>query len=303
MKRLLLLLAMLVFSFPATAQAQRATPDEVCNNLERDHAAAFQVLFVRDTGDAHDNCVVRVQNDEHQYTTPDAEVNRQFFRIGPSDGNPNNDVGFRWTEGAILFHATDSIPPERGERFLMEANNPRVAEFDDSHEAGGDNCFLWHVNLLPVPLNCTDIFYNFRRTEERPSVIGINPPPPPRDPVPPVTHPSFPVPLPTPILSTTVSHSSSAYRAFTTFTRLTVSNVPAKAKVRVTCTKRGCKAKTYKTTKAKSKPNIFKPFKKRKLKVGTKITISITAPGFVGKRITYTIRKSKIPSVKVRLRP
>jgi hypothetical protein len=87
------------------------------------------------------------------------------------------------------------------------------------------------------------------------------------------------------------------------FQRLVVNNVPAQARVRVTCTKRGCKAKTYKTTKAKRRLNLIKPFRKRRLKVGTKVRITITAPGFIGKRITYTIRKRKLPLSKLVLRP
>ena len=34
--------------------------------------------------------------------------------------------------------------------------------------------------------------------------------------------------------------------------------------------------------------------------MGTRITITITAPGFMGKKITYTIRKRKRPKSRVR---
>jgi hypothetical protein len=36
--------------------------------------------------------------------------------------------------------------------------------------------------------------------------------------------------------------------------------------------------------------------------VGTRVRITITAPGFIGKRITYTIRKRKLPLSKLVLR-
>ena len=50
--------------------------------------------------------------------------------------------------------------------------------------------------------------------------------------------------------------------------------------------KKGCpyKKKTFKNAKAKSKLNLRKPFKKKKLPVGTKVGITITATGFLGKR-------------------
>ena len=61
--------------------------------------------------------------------------------------------------------------------------------------------------------------------------------------------------------------------------------------------RKGCpfKSKTFKVTKARGKLNLKKSFGKKKLPIGTKITITITAPGFIGKRFTYTTRKGKAP--------
>ncbi len=43
------------------------------------------------------------------------------------------------------------------------------------------------------------------------------------------------------------------------------------------------------------KINLRKPFRKKKLPVGTRVRVTITAPGFIGKRFTYTMRKRKVP--------
>ena len=63
------------------------------------------------------------------------------------------------------------------------------------------------------------------------------------------------------------------------------------------------KTKRYRTSKARARLNLRKPFKKKKVPVGAKITITISAPGFQSKQITYTIRKRKRPSSRVRCIP
>ena len=47
--------------------------------------------------------------------------------------------------------------------------------------------------------------------------------------------------------------------------------------------------------KAKWKLKLFKRFKKRKLPIGGKLTVTMTAPEFIGKRFVYTTRKGKAP--------
>ncbi|HEX4669255.1 MAG TPA: hypothetical protein VH275_04690 [Solirubrobacterales bacterium] len=62
---------------------------------------------------------------------------------------------------------------------------------------------------------------------------------------------------------------------------------------------KGCpsKSKTYKVKKATRKLDLSKPFLDTKVPVGTKITVTITAPGFTGKRFPYVMRPSKAPKV------
>jgi hypothetical protein len=123
------------------------------------------------------------------------------------------------------------------------------------------------------------------------SVVPTPPPPPPP--------PSSP-----PLLLSTISARWLPFRAYTKVLSLSVNNIPAGGQVRVQCktkTKRqqgkGCpsKSKTYKVKEATRKLDLRKPFRDKKVPVKTKITITITAPGFTGKRFTYAMRPSKPP--------
>jgi hypothetical protein len=113
---------------------------------------------------------------------------------------------------------------------------------------------------------------------------------------------------PTTVVPSTVSIGSLAFPKFTKLTSLSVKNLQAGSSVLVTCKtkkkkqqKKGCpfKKKRLTTSGARARLSLTKRFKKRKIPVGTKIGITITAPGFLGKRITYTIRKRKVPKSKV----
>jgi hypothetical protein len=91
---------------------------------------------------------------------------------------------------------------------------------------------------------------------------------------------------------------------YTKVTTLAVNDIPANGRVRVQCKtkkkgqqRKACpfKSKTFKVTKARRKVNLLKPFRKKKLPLATKVTITITAPGFTGKRFTYKTRSGKAP--------
>jgi sugar lactone lactonase YvrE len=127
------------------------------------------------------------------------------------------------------------------------------------------------------------------------NVVGTPPPPPP--PPPPLT-----------VVPSTTSISSLAFVKFTKLVNLSAKNLVAHSTVTVTCKtkkkkqqKKGCpyKKKSFKNTAAKANLNLRKPFAKKKVPVGTHITITITAPGFIGKQIRYTIRKRKLPKSRV----
>ncbi len=120
--------------------------------------------------------------------------------------------------------------------------------------------------------------------------------------------PPPPPPPPAPIPST-VSNNFLAFRTYTRVTRLAVNDLLAGSRVRTQCRtkrkrqqRRGCpyKSRTVTTATARTRLNLLKPFRKRKLPVGTRITITITAPGAIGKRFIYTTRRRKVPK-RVRL--
>ena len=110
------------------------------------------------------------------------------------------------------------------------------------------------------------------------------------------------------MVPSTTSINSLAFAKFTKLVNLSVKNLQAGSTVVVTCKtkkkkqqKKGCayKSKRFTTSGARAKLNLRKPFAKKKIPVGTKITITITAPGFLGKKITYTIRARKLPKSRV----
>jgi hypothetical protein len=116
-----------------------------------------------------------------------------------------------------------------------------------------------------------------------------------------------PPPPPPTLLSSTVTNAWIPFPQFTKVFKLAVNQLPANSKVVVTCKtkkkkqqKKSCpyKKKTFKSAKAKSKLKLLKPFKKKKLPVGTRVTVAMTATGFIGKQFTYTMRKSKQPKTK-----
>lgn len=86
--------------------------------------------------------------------------------------------------------------------------------------------------------------------------------------------------------------------SFTRVVTLDVVNIsPADAVVAVTCRGRGCPFKSRRTElKGNAKPvRLTAIFKGRKLRVGTRIEIRITAAGAIGKYVSYTVRRSKVP--------
>jgi hypothetical protein len=112
-------------------------------------------------------------------------------------------------------------------------------------------------------------------------------------------------------IPSTVSNSWLAFAKFTKATRLRANNVLANSKIRVTCKtkrkkqqKKGCaKARTIKKKFAASRVNLIKPYRKKKLPVGTKLTVTITTSGAIGKRFTFTVRKRRVPKLTLRCLP
>jgi hypothetical protein len=177
--------------------------------------------------------------------------------------------------------------------------------FGDGGTAGGNS--VAHAfggpGTFSVRATATDAVGN-SRSDTR-SVQITNPPPPP----PPGGGGGGGGPQPLTVLPSTASINSLGFKKYTKLLTLSVKNLPAGATVRVTCKtkrkkqqKKGCayKSKRFTTSGARARLNLRKPFAKKRIPVGTKITITITAPGFLGKQVQYTTRKGKIPKVRVR---
>ena len=112
---------------------------------------------------------------------------------------------------------------------------------------------------------------------------------------------------PFPLLDVGIGNSFAFTRKTTTVKVLEVRRAPAGAKIKVTCKtakrKRGCAFKSKTLTSKGRTVKLVSLFKKRKLPVGTRITITVTAPSTIGKVVTYTTRKSKAPRSTVRCLP
>jgi hypothetical protein len=92
------------------------------------------------------------------------------------------------------------------------------------------------------------------------------------------------------IVNATLSTDYAAFRKYTRYKRLLLKNVPAGAKVKVTCKGKKCPAKhSAKLSK----------FAKKKLRAGTKLTIRVTKPGAIGKQFVIKIRAGKRPTLKI----
>jgi hypothetical protein len=106
----------------------------------------------------------------------------------------------------------------------------------------------------------------------------------------------------------TASINSLAFSTFTKLTNLSVKNLVAGTTVTVTCKtkspkqqKKGCpyRSKRFTVSGGRAQLNLRKPFAKKKVPVGTKITITIAAPNSIGKQIQFTIRARKLPKSRV----
>jgi hypothetical protein len=104
-------------------------------------------------------------------------------------------------------------------------------------------------------------------------------------------------------INVSVSFLFAASRKSTRFKTLEVKNVPKGATVAVTCAGKGCPTRKVKgkrralafTKRNASSTVALKPWVKKPLKVGTRLTISVTKPGSIGMVKGLTIRARKAP--------
>jgi hypothetical protein len=103
-------------------------------------------------------------------------------------------------------------------------------------------------------------------------------------------------------LVVTVGFNYKAGKRGTRLTKFVVKDVPRGATVDARCA-RGCSRKSYVKRGVRTTTIKLGPIAKRKLKVGTKITITVTATGTIGAVKTVTIRRLKAPTVATRCLP
>jgi hypothetical protein len=99
------------------------------------------------------------------------------------------------------------------------------------------------------------------------------------------------------ILNPTLSTDFDAFKGYTRYKRLVVKRVPKGATVTVKCKGKKCPARSFKKTRAGNVK--LTKFVKKKLRVGTTLTIRVTKPGAIGKQFVIKIRRGKRPLLKI----
>jgi Ca2+-binding RTX toxin-like protein len=107
------------------------------------------------------------------------------------------------------------------------------------------------------------------------------------------------------LLPSLVTNSWRLGPTFTTLRKLVVRNAPAGARIAVRCKGRGCK---FRGTKRKTVPRdlaavgLHRFFGKRHLRPGTRITVTVTATGLIGRTYTYRIVRNALPATTITCR-
>ena len=99
------------------------------------------------------------------------------------------------------------------------------------------------------------------------------------------------------ILNPSLSTRFAAFRRYTVYKRLVLRNVPEGATVTATCKGRRCPARSV--TLRRSGNVKLTRFLKKRLRVGTKLTIRVTKPGAIGKQFVIRIRRSRAPKLTI----
>jgi hypothetical protein len=142
-----------------------------------------------------------------------------------------------------------------------------------------------HVTMVQRRFTVAD-----RPTDTGGTTTSSSPPPPPPPPPTPPTEPQE-------IVNATLSSGFKAFRGYTRYSRLVLKRVPKGATVAVTCKGKKCPAKRF-TSKRSGNVKLAK-FAKKKLRAGTTLTIRVTKPGAIGKQFVITIRRGKVPKLRI----
>ena len=99
-----------------------------------------------------------------------------------------------------------------------------------------------------------------------------------------------------------LSFDFAAFRRFTTFSRMQVKGVPRGSVVRAKCTFKGRKCagkarKAFTKRNARGTVSLNKRYKRIRLRAGTRITVRVTKPGFIGAAKILDVRAGKRPKL------
>jgi hypothetical protein len=104
-------------------------------------------------------------------------------------------------------------------------------------------------------------------------------------------------PIVKPFVNSSVMSGFRLVGRFTVFRQLVLKRVPAGATITVTCKGSRCPARSLRRH-GRGTVRLAK-FARRKLRPGTRLTIQVTKPGFIGKRFVFTIRRGKAPTLAI----
>ncbi len=119
------------------------------------------------------------------------------------------------------------------------------------------------------------------------------------------TPPPAPTPQPSPVrIISPVSTSWLVKKRYSLLRRIVVKELPAGATVTITCRGKGCpfKRRTF-TPGMNGSANATKAFAKRRLRRNVVLEVRITKPGAIGRVLTYTLRKRRVPRPVIRCLP
>lgn len=105
-----------------------------------------------------------------------------------------------------------------------------------------------------------------------------------------------PPPPPPERIDSTVTTRWAVFLRYTQLKRLVINDVPAGAKVRVSCKGKGCPFTSRRFARsAAGRAIATKPFKRKRLKPGVVITVRVTKPGAIGRVVIYKVTSRRLP--------
>lgn len=294
--------------------------DRASDNTVAEKPGAFGCLAASNQGDACGGVTNGGTNTNIEYVLPSPD-GRQVYSFGSGGGvgkifsfavdhaprcsSPTINTAFN-TGVTITLPCTDQdgdplsfqilSQPAKGQLGALQGNK---VTYGPLLGTSGPDSFTFRATGAGVPADTATVHVNVASAPAGPA-----PAPAPGPGPGPITPP------PLTVLASTISNHFLSFPKFTKIDKLAINDLVAGERIQVKCKtkkkkqqKKGCpyKSRTVTTTFRRAKLNLLKPFRTRRLPPGTKVTIIMTAPNFIGKQFTYTVRKGKSPKSPLRL--